>query len=158
MTSTRAPWLLLVRSLTVGSRYARMDLFLIRHVWQFVQQASTKWKRKIWMASNPGLPRTQTFNHAQIMQLYLSHRGLRQRLTDYADLLTWSCLLTLVYVPWEAKIKGFVKDSVLARRLLRKHTTNPGVMFEVFFLGTLTLKKGWYWNENDPVTVMLDVS
>lgn len=47
---------LLVRSTCV-------DLFLIRHVWQFVQQASTKWKRKQWMASNPGLPGTQTFNH-----------------------------------------------------------------------------------------------
>lgn len=25
-----------------------MDLFLIWHVWQFVQQASTKWKSKVW--------------------------------------------------------------------------------------------------------------
>lgn len=40
-----------------------MDLFLIRHVWQFVQRASTKWKSKHWMASNPSLQETQTFNH-----------------------------------------------------------------------------------------------
>lgn len=106
MTSNMAPMFPLVRSLTVGSRYTRMDLFLIRHVWQFVQQASTKWKRKRWMASNPGLPRTQTFNQAQIMQLHLSRRGLRRRLTDYADLLTWSCVLTLWYVPRQEKIKG----------------------------------------------------
>lgn len=62
MTSNWAPsscllevWLLV--------RSACMDLSLIRHVWQSVQQASTKWKSKHWMASNPSLQESQTFNH-----------------------------------------------------------------------------------------------
>lgn len=62
MTSNWAPsscllevWLLV--------RSACMDLSLIRHVWQSVEQASTKWKSKHWMASNPSLQETQTFNH-----------------------------------------------------------------------------------------------
>ena len=62
MTSNRAlPSCLLEVWLLVRS--ACMDLSLIRHVWQSVQQASTKWKSKHWMASNPSLQETQTFNH-----------------------------------------------------------------------------------------------
>lgn len=151
-----------------------MDLFLIRHVWQFVQQASTKWKRKSWMASNPGLPRTQTFNHAQIMQLYLSHRGLRRRLTDYADLLTWSCLLTLAYVSWQEKNKGprqalkvallfivswICRGYCIGGEKFKKtqHKPRSNVWF-LFFSCGLWPWKGQRWNENGYFTVMLEVA